>query len=335
MKRLRPGLALLLLQAMSLFATGQSSATDSLLNIVRQDRHDVAEAKALIALAGIYSRTDLPRTMAYLYQTVELASASKFNLQLSAAYNQLVSYHQDLGRTDSASWYLDQLRQLSEGHPEFRSNYVQAAGLFYKRQQNFTVALPFEQEALDKARSAASADPSIPKRTAEAGADLNLGNTYAEMGDYHSAPRYHLAALDLFEQVGNKRGISFCYQMIGEDFLQLKQMPRALEYTKRSMALKTELDDARGIMTASKQLGTIFLESGKIDSAIDYYSRSLGIDQKMGLKVEEMNIDLDLGNAYKERNDLTNATLYFQNGWTLARQLNDTPRTTTFDAALI
>jgi len=317
------------------FATGQRPATDSLLNVVRENRRDVGEARALLALANAYARTDLGKTKAYLYQAIELASASGLYLPLSAAYNQLVLYQQDLGRIDSASWFLDQLKKLSEVHPEFRGNYVQAAGLFYKRQQEFKTALPFLLEALDRSTAAAKADSSVAKWTSVAGGALNVGNNYVDLGDYRTALQYHLAALRTFEQVGNKTGIAFTYQDIGEDFMELKQLPPALAYTKKSMALKTELNDTRGIMTASKQLGTIFRETGRLDSAIEYYNRSLGIDQKMGLKIEEMNIDLDLGNVYKERNDLVNAALFFQNGGALARQLNDTPRAATFDAALI
>jgi two-component system sensor histidine kinase UhpB len=324
-----------LLQGISIVAAGQLNPTDSLLNVVRENRRDPAEVKALNALAAGFARTDLPKAKTFLYESIELASVSKFYPQLAAAYSQMVSYQQDLGRTDSASWYLDRLKQLSGSNPEYRINYVQAAGLYYKRQQNLKAALPFLLESLDKATAASKADSSLSKRTAVAGANLNVGNTYVDLGDYRTALQYHLTALRLFEQVANRTGIAFAYQMIGGDFLQLNQLQQASAYTAKSMVLKAELNDTRGIMTAFKQMGTIFKDADQPDSALEYYGKALGIDQKLGLKVEEMNLDLDLGMMYKDRKDLVNAGLYFQNGKSLSVQLGDSLRTANFDAALV
>ena len=334
MKLFRPSLPLLF-QALPLLIAAQSNGNDSLLNIIRQDRRDIAEVRALNALAGIYARTDLGKAKTCLYRSVELATAGHFSVQLSAAYNQMVIYQQDLGQPDSAEVFLRLLKQMADADTTLRPNYVQAAGLFYKRQQQFKTAMPFMLEALDKAKAAAAADPSMAKRTALAGAFLNAGNNYVELGDYRTALRHHLDALRLFEEVDNKRGISFAYQTIGGDFLSLNQLHSASDYTKRSLVLKTELNDMRGIATSLKQLGSVFRYDKQTDSALTYYGRSLAINRQMDLKVEEMNLDLDIGNVYKEKKDLVNAGLYFQNGRMLARQMGDSGVAATFDAALL
>ena len=325
----------LLLQTISFFSGAQPNVNDSLLSIIRANRHDPAEAKALNALSANYARTDLAKARDLLYKSINLASAAHFALALSGAYNQMVILQQDIGQVDSAAFYLRLLKHLSDSIPDFRLNYVQAAGLYYKRQQNFKAAMPLLLEAMDKAGAAAATDPSVPKRTAHAGAALNVGNNYVEQGDYQAALRYHLEALRLFEAVENKKGISFGYQMIGGDFLQLYQLGPAADYTKRSLAIKSELKDQRGIATSLKQMGSIHRYAKRMDSALDYYGRSLLINRQMDLKVEEMNLDLDIGNVYKEKKDLANAGIYFQNGRTLARQLGDTGLATTFDAAMI
>src|SRR6185437_7475989 len=334
MKYFRPML-LLLLQALSMLVAAQPNANDSLLDIIRQDRRDLSEARALNALAFNYARTDLAKAKGCLYRSIELASAGHFGVQLSAAYTQMVFCQQDVGQVDSAGVFLRLLKHLSDSDANLRSNYVQAAGLFYKRQQNFKAAMPFLLEALDRAKAAAAADPSVVKRTAVAGAFLNAGNNYDELGDYRMALRNHLDALRLFEAVDNKKGISFAYQTIGGDFLLLNQLQSASDYTKRSLAIKTELNDQRGIATSLKQLGSVFRSGKHLDSALDYYGRSIAINRQMELKVEEMNLDLDIGNVYKEKKDLINAGLYFQNGGMLAHQLGDSGLARTFDAALL
>jgi len=334
MKRLRYLLPVML-QAFVLFAAGQPGANDSLLRIIQEDRRDPAEMKALNELAGNYLRTDLAKAKACLYRAIELSGNGNFPTQLGNAYSQMVAIHQNTGQTDSAIRYLSLLEKLSEKNPAARSVYVGTAGLFYRREKNLKAALPFMIEALDKAAAAAKGDPSVSNRTSLAGQNLNIGNTYIEMGDYRTALEYHLKALKLFEEVDNKKGISFCYQAIGGGFQGLHQLKPALVYTNRALALKTELNDERGIATSLKQIGSIFRYQPQNDSALYYYNKSLKIVQKMNLKLEEMDLDLDMGNVYKDKKDLDNARLYFQNGKLLAKTADDSMRASTFDAALI
>jgi signal transduction histidine kinase len=325
MKCFRLAMPLWLLTGPLLVAAQPNNGNDSLLS----------EVRALNTLASNYARTDMAKAKACLYQSIGLATNNHLSLPLSAAYTQMVYAQQETGQIDSAEIFLRLLKQLTDNNPELRINYVQAAGMFYRRQQNFKAAMPFLLEALDMAIAASKADSSLPRRTALAGAALNVGNNYAAMGDHRMALQHHLDALRLFEEVDNKRGISFCFQNIGEDFLQMNQFKQATEYTKRSLTLKTELKDQRGIATSLKQMGSIYRYAKQMDSALEYYRKSLEINRQMDLKVEEMNLDLDIGNTYKGKNDLANADLYFQNGRSLARQLADTGFASTFDAAMI
>src|SRR6202012_60511 len=132
---------------------------------------------------------------------------------------QMVIDQQNVGEKDSALFFLDKLKALAEAHQEARVNYTHAAGLYYKRLQNFKAALPFLLENLHDAVQNAKTDSSVANLTGLAGACLNVGNTVSSMGDYKAAQRYHLDALKLFERVGNEKGISFCYQELGNNFL--------------------------------------------------------------------------------------------------------------------
>ena len=323
------------LQTLFFVAAGQTNATDSLLRIVQENKRDMAEAKALNALASDYVRTDMGKAKECLHRAMDICAGADLPIQLGGAYALMTSICQNIGQPDSAIYYLTLLQKLSEGRPAVRSNYVQAAGLYYKRQSNIKAALPFMLEALEMCAARTKADPSVVNRTALAGQTLNVGNTYIEMGEYREALHYHLDALRLFEAVDNKRGISFCYQMIGAGFLSLKQLKPATEYTRKALELKTKLNDERGIATGLQQMGAIFNDAHQSDSSIIYYKKALSIDEKLGLKQEQLNVSLDMGNLYKEKKDLARATFYFQKGRTLARQSGDSSRAVTFDAALI
>jgi two-component system sensor histidine kinase UhpB len=333
MRHLRYALPLLL-QALSFITFAQQNMTDSLLSIVRLNRRDKDEARALNDLATRYASTDLPKAISFLHQAIDIASTPDLTTQLSASYNQMVFDQQDIGAKDSALFFLDKLKRFTEAHPELRGNYTQAAGLYYKRLQDFKSALPFLLESLEGGTKRVKADSSVANLTSLAGATLNVGNTVLAMGDYKTAQRYLLDALRLFERVGNKKGISYCYQMIGSNFLQLSQLKQASTYTRMGLALKTELNDTRGIATSLQQLGGIFRAGRQFDSALKYDLLTLEMNQRLGLKINEANMDLEIGNCYKDMRNDSAAQRYFEHGRAVSLAIGDTARTATFDAAL-
>lgn len=79
-------LPLLLCQTLHLFAVGQSNSNDSLLRIIRENKRDLAEARALNSLALSYARTDMGRAKEYIYQAIGIAREGHFSTSQGAAY---------------------------------------------------------------------------------------------------------------------------------------------------------------------------------------------------------------------------------------------------------
>ena len=96
-----------------------------------------------------------------------------------------------------------------------------------------------------------------------------------DMGSYKSALVYHLDGLKGFEEIGNKRGISFCLQSISSDFIHLGQYKEAMPYNKRAKDLKTELNDKRGIATSTEEYATIYKGLGDYDKAVFYFNDAI------------------------------------------------------------
>jgi len=325
---------MVLLQTLVLLAQGQSNV-DSLERIVREDRRDTSEARALNQLGAFFVRTDMQKAKSYWLRSVEVSQSGRLPVQLSVACGQLSQVYQDIGISDSALYYLTLMKKLAASDPSGREAFAQTAGLYYKKQSKYKEALPFMLEAMELARASAKTDSSVKCRTDLAGQSLNAGNTYIELGDYQTALRYHLEALRIFEQVGNKKGISFCYQMVGAGFLKLRQLRDATIYTRRSLAIKTELHDPRGIGTSLQQMGSIHRYAREFDSAVTCYKQSINIFRQMGLKKDELNVDLDMSNLYEEARQTDSACAYLERGKLLAQAMGDTGRLATFNAGLI
>ena len=316
-------------------SAAQPAGADSLLNIVRQNKRDKAEASALIELSDRYNRTDFHQSIAFIRQAIDIALAANLSKELCVGYEVMVNCQHEIGLKDSAIFYLGKLKAAVGASPQYRSAYTHAAGLFYRRENDLRSAQPFLLESMQINEEHAKTDSSVNTLTNLAGATLNVSNNLSDMGDYQSAQKYALRALDLFERVGNKKGISFIYQTLGGIFLQLHQLRQANDYTQRSLALKIELSDLRGQATALHQLGSVFRYQKHFDSAIKYNLTGLAIDQRLGLKLDEIRQDHEIGDIYQELHNDTAAKGYFERGKAIADAIGDTTYVRTFEAALI
>ncbi|HVU58651.1 MAG TPA: sensor histidine kinase [Puia sp.] len=332
MKPFRYAVVALLLMT-TLFVQGQTD-TDSLLRIVQEHRRDTAEARALNELASAVLRTDMQQAKAYYLLSAEISRSGHFIRPLSNSYARLTNLYGDMGLADSGKYYLTLLKKIAEADPYLRANYVQAAGLFYKGQNKLKEALPFQLEAVSLARADVKTDSSVRNLTALAGALLNVGNTYNSMGDYHAAIRHHLDALRIFEAVGNKRGISFCYNSVGTDFLHLRQLHEAGVYLRQSLALKEELKDQRGSAITMKEMGDVYYYSLNLDSAMYYYDRAEKIYRQMGLKKDVIDLYIDKADCYRDAGFKDSARAYYEKGKEMAQAIGDAARLEIFNAGL-
>ncbi len=306
-------------------AHAQVANTDSLLEIVKQNNQDLNECHALNTLATNYSRTDMVKARNYLYTSIVISKKLNELLSLSDAYSTMVAVQQNTGHADSASVYLQELKALADlsPGPGVKENYHGAAGLFYKRQGNYKAALPFMLASVQDAIDADREKHSPAGMTSIAGQYLNAGNTYIKLGDYKNALSCHLKSLHNFEEVNNQRGMSFCYQSIASDFLNLNQYAAATDYTHRSMALKTELNDKRGLATSYAELGEIDMRQKNYDQSLVNYSKALKSFHDMKLTIDEAQANIEMGKIYGMKKEPESAAVFFQNARMLAQSLKD------------
>lgn len=272
---------------------------------------------------------NLPKASALAHQSIALALRTKSILQLGKGYYFMATISQNMGRPDSAIYYLDVLGKLSREHPQhwkLTANYNQAAGLFYKNTGQPKKALPF---MLDNLRLLTKENES------RAGLLLNIGNIYTELGDFMISTDYFLQSLRLFESTKNKRGQSFCYQSLGNSFFQLKQYQKAKEYFEKSMALKSELQDKRGLIGTNGSLASVHKELRQYKISEQYLSEALKIAKAIGLTKDEAIAYHQLGLLQKATDQNELARESFGQGLQLARQVGDTALSTKIKSELI
>jgi len=185
----------------------QSPAIDSLKRVIASHKNTDEECVSMNRLSSALTRYDMNAAKNYSYKVIKLAP--RFNLPrlLSNAYSQLVTIYFNTGMIDSSRFCLNEAKLLADNAPsntpegiKMKMNYHAAAGLFYKMEGNYKLAMIHMLSALD---IAAKLDPSPTTTESAAGQSLNVGNTYISLGDFKKALTYHLRSLNLFLKIGS------------------------------------------------------------------------------------------------------------------------------------
>jgi signal transduction histidine kinase len=297
----------------------QTPVIDSLLQVVAMHTRDTNEIKALDHLSTEFMRKDIEKAKYYTYQQLGLSKALGTTFGLSSGYGGLVLMHQDLGRLDSAQYYLIELEVLAKklsSNKKVSLNYFNTAGLFYKNQGKSKEALPYLLEALRLI------DQNVNK-TGYAGQHLNVGNTYYNLGDFKNAADFHLKALALFEEVKNERGQSFCLQSLGNDFFELEQYSTAEKYLLRSEKMKENLGDKRGVLSSWMTLGSVYQQTNKHALAMSYFNKALIRAKELKLSLQECHVLFNMGSLLKTMKKPDESRKHFIESMRLARQGGD------------
>jgi two-component system sensor histidine kinase UhpB len=325
--------------AFSFKLSAQNSAIDSLKKIIALHRNNEEESITMNKLASLLTRYDMNLAKYYSYRAIKMGPRFNNPRILSTAYAQLVSIYFNTGMLDSSRFFLNETKLMadkaSDNNTEgikMKLNYHGAAGLLYKMEGNYKIALPHLLIALNLCGKLDQANNNNIESTA--GQSLNIGNTYIELGDYKTALTYHLKSLNLFLKIGGQKGESFCYQAIANDFIHLHLFQQALPYALRAQSLKKTINDKRGISTAGIGLGTIYRGLKKYNVALDQFNIALQVDQDMSLLPEEAEVLTEIGNTYTEMNKPKEAAAYFIKARYIAGKAGDNAAITKIDARI-
>ena len=310
----------------------QSNLIDSLLRVVARHSHDTTEIEVLDMLVNEFMRKDIDKAKGFIYQQIALSKTLGTELGLSGGYSGLVTIHRDMGRLDSAKYYLDKLEILSKKNPndlKLASNYAGSAGLFYKNQGKYKEALPYLLDALHITELRGD------QTATYAGQLLNIGNAYFNLANFKKATEYHLKSLTKFEALKNERGQSFCFQGLGNDFFRLNQFAKARDYFQRSFDLKGKLQDKRGMLTSLTALGDANKELGNYTVAENQYQKAKQEAIEMKLPGDELRALNQLGLLYKQLGETPKARENITAALKLARQSGDSTLSATIQGNLV
>ena len=110
----------------------------------------------------------------------------------------------------------------------------------------------------------------------------NIGLVYQNMGEWGRALEYYERSLTISEEFGDKEGISNALGNIGLVYQNMGEWRRALEYYEKSLTISEKLGDNQGITNALNNIGIVYFHRGEWERALEYYEKSLAISEKLG-----------------------------------------------------
>jgi tetratricopeptide (TPR) repeat protein len=157
-------------------------------------------------------------------------------------------------------------------------------------------------------------------------AHSRIGRLHREQGDLADATSHLEAALRLFEEAGDERGIASATDDIGKLHWLRGDYPRALEFTQKGLVMRRQIGDRRSIALSLNNLGLVYQDSGQFRLALDAFEQALRIRREIGDLVG-VSISLNnLGTVSQDQRDDKRALALFQEAYEVAKETGDRNR---------
>ena len=157
-------------------------------------------------------------------------------------------------------------------------------------------------------------------------AHSRIGRLYRETGRLEQASRHLTAALALFGQGQDERGIASTLDDIGKLHWLKGDYPLALEYTLRSLAMRRKMADRRSIALSLNNLGLVQQDSGNYKAALEAFEQALRIRRDIGDLVGVSITLNNLGTVSQDIRDDARALKLFEEAYEVAKETGDRNR---------
>jgi tetratricopeptide (TPR) repeat protein/type II secretory pathway predicted ATPase ExeA len=157
-------------------------------------------------------------------------------------------------------------------------------------------------------------------------AHSRIGRLDRDMGRLEEAARQLTAALALFGQARDERGIASTLDDIGKLHWLKGDHSLALEYTLRSLAIRRKVGDRRSIALSLNNLGLVHQDAGNMKGAVDAFEQSLRIRREIGDLVGASMTLNNLGTVAQDMHDDRKAFACFQEAYEIAKDTGDRNR---------
>ena len=126
----------------------------------------------------------------------------------------------------------------------------------------------------------------------------DIGKVHWMRGDYSSAERFMLKALELRRELDDVRSIALSQNNLGLVYQDSGRFSEAQRAFEEALLLRQEIGDRPGIAQTLNNLGTIHQDDGAHERAIEVYEEALRVAREVGDRMREAVILTNLGESH-------------------------------------
>lgn len=161
----------------------------------------------------------------------------------------------------------------------------------------------------------------IGERRGEAASLRGLGNVYDSLGQYQQAIKFHQQSLEIAQDMGDCRGEANSLGNLGNAYYALGQYPLAIEFHQRQLHIAQKIDDYLGEAMSLGNLGTTYDSLEQYQLAIEFYQQSLEIKRQINDRIGEASSLNNLGNAYNSLEQYQLAINFLRQSLDISRKI--------------
>ncbi|TVQ07927.1 MAG: tetratricopeptide repeat protein [Bacteroidetes bacterium] len=301
------------LQPVGLLSQNQARV-DSLRYDLEMARTDSVKVITLIELAREYSSGELPISMDYAQQALDLAETTKDNDLISQSLFTmgLICFYNGLLDMAARNYYRYLEIQRSLDNPDGITSALINVGSIKLQMMEFEDAKEIFLEALDYLNKTMPADKVDSSPPAQFPVIYNnLGVIYHNLQEYNKALDYYNKGILIAQRLADpRRDMANLLNNLGRTYDQLGKHDEALEAINQALDLRIEHGDKQGIGSSYRNLAIYYMSREQYAQALGYLHKGLSIAEEVGALNLKVNFVSQLFEYYDQRNQPDSALKY-------------------------
>jgi tetratricopeptide (TPR) repeat protein len=176
-------------------------------------------------------------------------------------------------------------------------------------------------KALGYTREALNLANEIDDKRGMAASYNNLGVAYRNQGALDKSLEYYLTSMRLYTELGNKEGIATTKNNIANIYSLKKDYGQAMKYLEESNDLFKELGDQYKLIGSMNNLGNLYSDIQLYEKAEKYFSEAYQASEKIGAKFADPLSNM--GNIYFKQGDFDKAVETYMTALAIERENNN------------
>jgi tetratricopeptide (TPR) repeat protein len=152
-----------------------------------------------------------------------------------------------------------------------------------------------------------------------------LGVVDERLGNLSRAVDYYQRSLQLFRQIGDRRGEGKTLNQLGNILLLQGDHGGGKQYYDQFLSISREIGDRWGEGQVVRNIGDIYLSQYDYRGASKFFEEALDITREIGNRTIESSALVGLGNVYLQQAEYTKAKSLFEQSLNIAREIGNKP----------